>query len=247
MTMAGFHGTVDERIIQDLIPIIERSIDTVVETSLNKSVKWRVVPGTIQAVSGPYADVEPDDSPGEYVQAIRLDDFQGVTGGIFGSRARVLLLRIPPAGLYCLGAIPDPRPEEEADSEGLFWSEANDSARSPGAATDMTVTADLVGGYIYRLDLHTTFSVADTTFPNAYALELDQDGTIVGRFWRQSNVPAEMTGDHACLVRVRDDIEASVFTVEVSAGSTAAMTMTAQAIRPRSLMCTCVGPARGFV
>lgn len=55
----------------------------------------------------------------------------------------------------------------------------NDSARAPGAATDMTRTVKLIAGRLYKAHLHTQVAFAAAGF-NATAL--DYDGASIGQF-----------------------------------------------------------------
>ena len=243
--MSG-HGTPEEKILELILPMIERGIDTSVEHTLTKQRSMTIMPGIIHQVNGLFADVEPDDTPGEYLQAIRLDHFQGVDGGIIGKRARTLLLRVPPAGIYCLGALPDPRVEEEqAEDIGMFYSEASDSARAAGALTDMSVTTDLTGGYLYRVSVNSliSFGLLDA---GIYALDVDQDGTTVGNIDKYAD-PHDQLGLNGWVdIRVRDDIESSVLTVFNSAGSSSSITLAGSATRPRTMVVECVGPLRSM-
>lgn len=67
-------------------------------------------------------------------------------------------------------------------ANGYFADSGNDSARAAGAATDMTVTVALVGGRLNRVALNTQLVLGTAGVP--YALELEHDGTVVGRFDR---------------------------------------------------------------
>jgi hypothetical protein len=240
--------TMIQAVMGELVPILERGIGSTVAAAVDRAPTWAVVPGKIHATNGPVAEVEPDDTPGETIEAIRLDDFQGVSGGVIGSRVRTLLLRIPPSGIYCLGAIPEDRPEVDATNPSFFRSVSDDIPRGAGVLTDMTTTADLTGGYLYSVHAHGEVGFGTANVP--YRGELDQDGTIIGSFWRFADPDiAGASSNEGFDSQVRfvaaEDIEGSVFTVGFGAGSGGIQQLLGSAGAPRTLSVTCLGPARG--
>lgn len=256
--MSMVNGDADPRVVQAVLdavlPRITSATQSSIQAALARQRGWEVVPATIMSVNGPDAFVIPDDLVGgagvaddeeietnDLIQVTRLDEWQGVNGGVAGSRARTLLLRIPPHGGYCLGAIPDPRPDETAGSDGFFDSALNDSARAAGANTDMQIAMDLTAGYIYGVHLHARLIYGTS---GAQGCDLDQDGTIIGRFTRLPS-GTEITVSSWVNWIATEDIEGSVLTVQNSSGSVGTL-QTAVSLTTRTLIGVCWGPARGY-
>jgi len=111
---------------------------------------------------------------------------------------------------------------------GVFSSNANDSARAAGVDTDMTVTVALTANRLYKVTLNATAAVGTANV--AYAADLEHDGALIGRFWREGNgsTPA---GDGPYVISATidyipsaDDASATL-TVLNSAGSGGNLTM----------------------
>lgn len=127
---------------------------------------------------------------------------------------------------------------------GLFRSTGNDAARAAGVATDATVTVALEAGRTYRVHAHSQFNVG--TAGAVYALDLDYDGAIIGRFgrWSAAETPAGSTTCHvdgAVVFTAGVDDAAATLTLENSAGSGGTVTLTAGATNPRTLSVEDIG------
>lgn len=234
-------------LVARLGPILEQMVNSAVDAALRQAGQWRIVPGTIDKVNGPDAeviaddllDIDPEEIPELFVHATRLDDRQGVAGGIAGGRNRTLMLLAPGGAAYCLGVIPDARPEDTTDSEGWFRSDVDDAFRAAGVATDMQITMDLTAGYSYGVWLHSNVTPAAAS---TQVVSLDQDGTVIGQFGRMA---ATAMVDSCITFIAAEDAEASVFTVKATATNTSTISMRGSTEDPRTLMGLCFGPARG--
>jgi hypothetical protein len=271
MSDIAANGDVDPRVVRavlaEVLPRIVSATQSSIEAALARQRGWDVVPATIVGVNGPDAFVIPDDQLGEtgigddeeveandIIQATRLDDWQGVAGGVLGSRARTLLLRIPPHGGYCFGLIPDPRPDETLVGEdvhgGYFESDTDGNAHAAGALTDMAVQGDLTAGYIYEFAVNSRWTYG--TASASYGIMLDRAGSVyrqLGRF-----PPAMTSGGAGTLMHLSaatrfiatEDEESVTFTVANSSTSGGTIQMLAGAGFTRDAILTCKGPARGF-
>jgi hypothetical protein len=237
------------QVLEQLLPILERGIDTTVEVGLAKGPHWSVVPATIVGQNGSVAEVIADDDPDDTHEATRLDEFQGVPGGIIGLRARTLLLRIPPSGFYCLGAIPDTRIDDPQDNPGFFTSGVDGDPLGAGVTTDMIVHSDIAAGYIYRVVGHGGVSFA--TAAQVYRLHLRENGTIISSIGRWSAAvtgagpTSELGWDGVVEWVAADDLEQAEYSVWTSSGNGGIMQVDANTDEPRTLSITCLGPARG--
>lgn len=232
----------------ELQQYIHAAVDEAVSSSMarQRSQHPRFVPGTIVAVSGPIAKVIPDDAlvesedPEQFVEAVRLDWYQGVHGGLIGDRGRTIIMTIPGGGVYCLGAIPPPGEAFDAttDPQSFFQRNASDSARAPGADSDMVIQMDITENHIYGLHLHSAvvFAAAGSE------VEATQDGALIGRFW-QENALGNYMIDAWVMFEATEDVDAAVFVVRNAPGSAGNMTLSASASIPRTLMGVCLGPA----
>lgn len=123
-------------------------------------------------------------------------------------------------------------------SSGLFRSTSSDSARAAGAATDMTRTVELIAGRTYSVRCHVgqlNLSVASAV----YVVELDYDGTVIGRFGRfQQDVTANGTVylEGEVVFEATADDASAVLTVTNAAASGGSITAIANATNPRTLI-----------
>lgn len=235
-------------LVDEIQQFVHAAVDEAVNSAMirQRSQHPRFVPGTIVSVSGAIAKVIPDDAlvepedPEQFVEAVRLDWYQGVQGGLMGDRGRTILMTIPGGGVYCLGAIPPPGEafDETASIQSFFRSTASDSARAAGVATDMTMEMDLTENHVYGVHLHAPFSCAANVF-----IQLTQDGTEIGQLWRAPAAASNVTADGWVIFEATEDIDGSVFTVINSSGSLGTITLQASATAPRTLLGLCLGPA----
>ena len=123
-------------------------------------------------------------------------------------------------------------------ANGRFTSTSPDSARAAGVDTDMTVTVALVTNRLYGAHLHTQVDYGTVTQP--YALELEHDGTIIGRFFRWgSNETGGADDDVFCdawvFFTVGSDDASATLTASNAAGSGGTIVCDAAAGNPRTL------------
>lgn len=125
-----------------------------------------------------------------------------------------------------------------------FFATGNDVPRAAGALTDMTFTASLHAGRLYRFPLHTQvqFGTAGAT----YELSLDQNGATVGKFarWVPAMTPAGSTihvCNAFCELQPATDQLGAIFTVRNSASSGGTVTCQAVGVTPRHFTCEDMG------
>lgn len=129
---------------------------------------------------------------------------------------------------------------------GLQRLTANDVARANGVNTNQTVspTEGLVAGQMYRVQLHTQANVS--TAGQVYALELDYNGAIIGRFqrWSAGDTPVgslTLHADGSVTFTAAGDDPTPVFTVQATNVGGGTITLTAGATNPRTLSVEHIG------
>lgn len=123
---------------------------------------------------------------------------------------------------------------------GFLRQTANDAARAAGVNTNATVspTEGLVSGQQYRVNFHSQANVG--TAAVVYALELDYNGVVVGRFgrWSAAEVPVgsqTVFCDGSVEFTAAADDASPTFTVQNSAGSGGTVTLIGNPARTLSV------------
>lgn len=166
-----------QRVADLLIPRMQAAAAAAVEAQTRQP-QWAIMPGVIDPESqrGAICNVEPDDTPGEVVEAVRLDPRQGVPDGAEGERLRTLILRVPPAGAYCLGIIPD-----DDDSDDPPPTLALPASMSKTDATNLNPT-------------NTTYGAVDNVGVVFFAPGTGRVRVKVGAFLRNSTTSGTFMG-----------------------------------------------------
>lgn len=128
-------------------------------------------------------------------------------------------------------------------SGGHFSDSGNSAAIAAGNASDMTCTVPLVAGRLYRVALCSQLTLGTASVD--YAIELEHDGTKVGRLARINNVTsadvnAYVAGAFVDYVPAADDASAAL-TVANGSGSGGSVTFVGAADQLRTLTVTDMG------
>ena len=129
-------------------------------------------------------------------------------------------------------------------ASGVFNVNTDDASRAAGVDTDMTVTVALTAGRLYKIAFNSQVALGAAGV--TVALELEHDGTIIGRVWRAGpttntagNGPFQVSST-IDYIPTATDVSATL-TVSNAAGSGAAVTLQAGVGR-RTLTVTDHGP-----
>ena len=126
----------------------------------------------------------------------------------------------------------------------MFNVNTDDASRAAGVDTDMTVTVALTAGRLYKIAFNSQVALGAAGV--TVAIELEHDGTIIGRLWRAGpttntagNGPFQVSST-IDYIPTATDVSATL-TVSNAAGSGAAVTLQAGVGR-RTLTVTDHGP-----